>query len=64
MTAKVILNPYANRWRAQARKDELIAALNYADIQFQLETTTAPGHGLQLAAQAVQEGFSPIIAAV
>ena len=63
MTAKVILNPYANRWRAQARKDELIAVLNHAGIQFELETTTAPGHGLKLAAQAIQDGFSPIIAA-
>ncbi len=63
MIAKVILNPYANRWRAQARKDELITALNQAGIQFQLEITSAPGDGQELAAQAVKDGFSPIIAA-
>lgn len=63
MTAKVILNPYANRWNALKRKDEVEAALRDAGIAYELVVTQAPGHAVDLACQAVWEGCSPIIAA-
>lgn len=63
MTAKVILNPYAGRWMAQKRKPEAEAALHAAGIEYELVLTTSPGHGTDLAKQAVLDGFDPIIAA-
>jgi diacylglycerol kinase (ATP) len=63
MTAKVILNPYAGRWTALRRKDEAIAALGEAGVSYELVMTEYPDHGAELAAQAVAEGFSPIISA-
>ena len=63
MTAKVILNPYAGRWRARERKSEVERALKEAGIEFDLELTDGPGHGINLAEQAARQGFDPIIAA-
>lgn len=63
MTAKVILNPYAGRWTALQRREEAAAALEAAGVPFEMVLTTAAGHGIELAAQAVAEGFSPIISA-
>lgn len=63
MTAKVILNPYADRWQAGERKAEAEGALQEAGVDFDLEVTNGPGHGILLAEQAAQQGFDPIIAA-
>ena len=63
MPAKVILNPYANRWTALERKPELEAALQQAGIDYELVVTERPRHGDELAEQAVLDGFSPIISA-
>ncbi len=63
MTAKVILNPYAGRWKALQKKDELENALHSMDIGYELAITEAPNHGATLAYEAVQSGFSPIISA-
>ena len=63
MTAKVILNPYAGRWTALKRRDEACAALQAAGIDYELALTTAPGHAMQLAAEAVAQGYSPLVAA-
>jgi diacylglycerol kinase (ATP) len=63
MKAKVILNPYANRWHALNRKPELERALKACDIHYELVVTERPGHGTELASQAVLEGFNPIISA-
>jgi diacylglycerol kinase (ATP) len=63
MSAKVILNPYAGRWSALKRKTEVEQALKAAGVDYELVVTSQPGHGTQLAAQAVVDGFSPIIAA-
>jgi diacylglycerol kinase (ATP) len=63
MTAKVILNPYAGRWKAKERKGEVISALRDANVKFELVETLSPGHGSELAEDAVIEGFSPIIVA-
>jgi diacylglycerol kinase (ATP) len=63
MTAKVILNPYSNRWKAKARWPEAESALKGAGVEFELAISERPGHIVDLAAQAVRQGFSPIIAA-
>jgi YegS/Rv2252/BmrU family lipid kinase len=63
MTAKVILNPYSGRWSALKRKDEAESALKAAGVQYDLVLTERPDHGLSLAADAVRQGFSPIISA-
>jgi YegS/Rv2252/BmrU family lipid kinase len=63
MTAKVILNPYSNRWKAKARWPEAEAALKAAGLDFELALSERPGHIIELAEQAVRQGFSPIIAA-
>lgn len=63
MTAKVILNPYADRWRAGDRKTEAEKALNEAGVEFELELTDGPGQASQQTRQAINEGYNPIIAA-
>jgi len=63
MTAKVILNPYSGRWSALRRKDEALAALREAGVEFELSQTEGPRHGIELAEQASRAGFSPIISA-
>jgi diacylglycerol kinase (ATP) len=63
MTAKVILNPYSNRWKAKARWPEAETALKAAGVDFEMVMSERPGHITELAEQAVRQGFSPIIAA-
>lgn len=63
MTAKVILNPYSNRWKAKARWPEAELALNAAGMDFELVVSDGPGHIIELAEKAVRQGFSPIISA-
>jgi diacylglycerol kinase (ATP) len=63
MTAKIILNPYSNRWNAQRRWPEAEAALKAAGVEFELAISERPRHITELAEQAAREGFSPIIAA-
>lgn len=63
MPAKVILNPYANRWNSLKRRDEAEAALKAAGIEYDLVVTERPRQGIDLAYQAVLDGFCPIIAA-
>ena len=63
MPAKVILNPYAGRWTALKRKEEIEHVLSDAGVDYQLVVTEHPGHGTELASLAVHEGFNPIISA-
>ena len=63
MTAKVILNPYSNRWVSKARGPAAAAALNDAGVSFEVAISERKGHVAELAVQAVRDGFSPIIAA-
>ena len=63
MAAKVILNPYAGRWKAKERKADVVSALHKTKIEFDLVETSAPGHGSVLAANAVEDGYTSIIAA-
>ncbi|MBN1451389.1 MAG: diacylglycerol kinase family lipid kinase [Anaerolineales bacterium] len=63
MVAKVILNPYSNRWKSQARWPEAEAALKAAGVEFELAVSQRKGHVVELAEEAARAGFSPIIAA-
>jgi len=63
MTAKVILNPYAGRWKALNRLSEVETVLQEAHIEYELTITESPGHGTSIAFQSVVKGFNPIISA-
>jgi len=63
MTAKVILNPYSNRWNSQKRWPEAESALKAAGVDFDLAISQKKGEIAGLAEQAVREKFSPIIVA-
>ena len=63
MTAKILLNPYANRWNAAARWPRVESALRTAGLDFELAVSQGPGDIVLLAERAAQGGFSPIIAA-
>lgn len=63
MSAKIILNPYAARWNAQKRRPQAESALKAAGVAYDWVTSQTPGHGIELATQAVQDGYNPIIAA-
>ncbi len=63
MPAKVILNPYAGRWKGLQKRAEVENALHSLGILYELVMTEAPNHGTALAYEAVKSGFSPIISA-
>ena len=63
MTAKVILNPYSNRWNSQKRWSEAEEALKAAGVDFHLAASKKKGEIVELAEQAVLQKFSPIIVA-
>ncbi len=63
MTAKVILNPYSNRWNSKKRWPDAEAALRSAGLEFDLVVSNAKGQIVELAEQAAREGCSPIIVA-
>lgn len=63
MTAKVILNPYAGRWKALRRKAETEDALREAGIEYELIQSERPEQATEIARAAALEGYSPIIIA-
>jgi diacylglycerol kinase (ATP) len=63
MTAKVILNPYSNRWNSEKRWPDAEAALKAAGLEFDLVVSNAKGQIVELAEQAAREGCSPLIVA-
>ena len=63
MTAKVILNPYSNRWNSQKRWSEADAALKEAGVDFHLAISAKKGQIVDLAEQAALQRFSPVIVA-
>jgi len=63
MVAKVILNPYSNRWRSQARWGDAETALKEAGVEFELAVSQHKGQVVELAEAAARAGFLPIIAA-
>lgn len=63
MTIKIIHNPYSARWTSQARRPEMVAALDQAGLDYEISTSEGPGHAIELSAQAVQDGYPTILAA-
>ncbi len=63
MTAKIILNPYAGRWKGLQKREEIEKAMQSMGMEFELVMTEAPNHGTELAYQAAKNGFTPIISA-
>jgi diacylglycerol kinase (ATP) len=63
MTAKVLLNPYSNRWNSQKRWPEAEAALKAAGVDFDLIISQKKGQIVELAEQAVYDKCSSLIVA-
>lgn len=63
MVARVILNPYSNRWTAEKRWPQAEAALKAAGLSFDVVVSGYKRHIVPLAEQAAREGRFPIIAA-
>lgn len=63
MTAKIILNPYSNRWNSQKRWPEAESALKAVGLDFEVAISQIKGQIAELAEQAAREKFSPIIVA-
>ena len=63
MPAKIILNPYSNRWNAGKRAPEVQRILDGLGYDYELVQTEGPEHGIQLAREAVAAGFDPVVAA-
>ena len=63
MIAKIILNPYAGRWKGLQKREEIEKAMQSMGMEFELVMTEAPNHGTELAYQAAKNGFTPIISA-
>ncbi len=63
MPAKVIVNPYSNRWNAKKRWPQAEAALKEAGVDFSVVVSEHRGQPVELVEKAVLEGFEPIIVA-
>lgn len=63
MTTQIILNPYAARWEAGKRQDEIEFALKSAGVSYQLAITNAPKEATQIAKAAAEDGAEAVIAA-
>ncbi|RME81340.1 MAG: diacylglycerol kinase family lipid kinase [Caldilineae bacterium] len=63
MPAKIILNPYSNRWGAAAYAEQLKTILHGLGYEFDLTKTRTPNEGIVLAREAVEQGFDPVVAA-
>jgi diacylglycerol kinase (ATP) len=62
-TAKIIVNPYAGRWKARAAIPDIERACRRIGLAYELEVTKEPWHGIELAREAALAGFSPIVSA-
>ena len=63
MKVKIILNPYANRWRAKGRADDILAACRKAGLEADLAFIPAPGRGADEAMRASDDGYDAVVAA-
>lgn len=63
MKVKVILNPYANRWRAQGRLDAIREAFAAVQISPDIDVTERRRQAIELAQAAVTDGYDAVVAA-
>src|SRR5258706_16289053 len=61
MKIKVLLNPYSNRWNSKKRWPAAEAALRAAGVDFDLSVSEHADHLVELAAEAVKQGFATVI---
>jgi len=61
--ARIIVNPYAGRWKAQAAIPDIERACQEIGLDYDLVVTEGPNHGIELAREAALAGFSPIVSA-
>ena len=62
MTATVILNPYANRWKCGKESDAVEKSLTRAGINYRLHISSERGHATILAREALERKDLPLIA--
>ena len=60
---KIILNPIAGRGYGAKAEPEILRLLKAQGVRFDLVHTARPGHAMELAAQAVRDGFEMVAAA-
>ena len=60
--AKIIVNPYAGRWKAKTQIPRVQAALKHSGIAHELVITQRIGEGIEIAQAAAIAGYSPIVA--
>jgi len=60
---KIIVNPYAGRWKAQAAIPDIERACRKIGLDHELVVTEGPNHGIELAREAALAGFSPVVSA-
>lgn len=63
MTALVVVNPYSGRGRAGRALARLRQLFSTSGLEAEWQPTTAPGDAIEIARNALQAGFTPIIAA-
>jgi diacylglycerol kinase (ATP) len=63
MKIKVLLNPYSNRWNSQKRWQTVESAMRAAGVDFDLSVSDHADHLIELAADAVKQGFATLIVA-
>lgn len=61
--ALVIFNPYSGRGMGARAEPTIISALNDAGCDYDFQSTTGPGHAVELARAAIAQGYATIIAA-
>jgi diacylglycerol kinase (ATP) len=60
---KIILNPYAGRWKAKTYIEPLKEAFTRLGLDYDLVVTKAAGEGITIARQAAETGFEIVVAA-
>ncbi len=63
MPIKVLLNPYSNRWNSQKRWPAAESALRAAGVEFDVAVSGHTDHLVELAAEAVGQGFTTLLVA-
>lgn len=63
MNGLIILNPYANRWKASKQKGPILDLCSEMGLSLDYVETKAPLEAIEIARQAALDGYRPIIAA-
>jgi hypothetical protein len=61
--AKIIVNPYAGRWKGRRSVPAIEVALKEAGMDFDQVCTAGPDHAIELARETALEGYRPVVAA-